>query len=122
LDDISDVDTPAPTDGYVLTWSDVAGAWIAQSPLANVALDGLSDVVADLAPAEDELLAWDQATLKWVNQTHAEAGVPSVSADAYTPTNVTPDYSFDATTVGVTELAHVVGTLIASLQAAGMLQ
>jgi hypothetical protein len=34
----------------------------------------------------------------------------------YTPTNVTPDRSFDADTVTITELADVVGTLIADLQ------
>ena len=39
----------------------------------------------------------------------------------YTPSNVTPDRSFDADTVAVDELADVVGTLIADLQAAGFL-
>lgn len=41
---------------------------------------------------------------------------------AYTPTNVTTDRSFDADTVVVAELADVVGTLIADLQAKGVLQ
>lgn len=40
---------------------------------------------------------------------------------AYTPTNVTPDRSYDADTVLVAELADVVGTLIADLQAAGLI-
>jgi hypothetical protein len=40
---------------------------------------------------------------------------------AYTPTNVTPDRSYDADTVVVAELADVVGTLIADLQAAGLI-
>jgi hypothetical protein len=42
-------------------------------------------------------------------------------AQAYTPTNVTPDRSYDADTVLVAELADVVGTLIADLQAAGLI-
>lgn len=38
----------------------------------------------------------------------------------YTPTNVTPDRSFDADATTTAELADVVGTLIADLQAAGL--
>ena len=44
------------------------------------------------------------------------------SSEVYTPSNVTPDRSFDADTVVITELADVVGTLIADLQAVGLLQ
>ncbi len=42
-------------------------------------------------------------------------------AQAYTPTNVTPDRAYDADTVVVAELADVVGTLIADMQAAGLI-
>lgn len=44
------------------------------------------------------------------------------SSEAYTPTNVTLDRAFDADTVAITELADVVGTLIADLQAVGLIQ
>ena len=44
---------------------------------------------------------------------------PVGQSAAYTPTNVTPDRAFDADTVAVAELADVVGTLIADLQALG---
>jgi hypothetical protein len=47
---------------------------------------------------------------------------PVARPAAYTPTNVTPDRSYDADTVVVAELADVVGTLIADLQAYGLLQ
>lgn len=47
---------------------------------------------------------------------------PVARAAAYTPTNVTPDRSYDADTVVIAELADVVGTLIADLQAYGLLQ
>lgn len=40
---------------------------------------------------------------------------------AYTPTNVTPDRSYDANSTTTEELADVLGTLIADLQAAGYL-
>ena len=43
------------------------------------------------------------------------------TAQTYTPTNVTPDRSFDADTVVITELADVVGTIIADLQTIGLM-
>lgn len=42
-------------------------------------------------------------------------------SSAYTPTNVSTDRSFDCDTVAVAELADVVATLIADLQAKGIL-
>lgn len=47
--------------------------------------------------------------------------VNPVAAQAYTPTNVTTDRSFDANATTVDELADVLGTLIADLQARGLL-
>jgi hypothetical protein len=45
----------------------------------------------------------------------------STQRGPYTPTNVTTDRSFDADTVAIAELADVVGTLIADLQAYGLI-
>jgi hypothetical protein len=42
---------------------------------------------------------------------------PATTNAVYTPTNVTPDRAFDADSVVVAELADIVGTLIADLQA-----
>jgi hypothetical protein len=47
---------------------------------------------------------------------------PVARASAYTPTNVTTDRSYDANATTVDELADVLGTLIADLQAYGLLQ
>lgn len=47
---------------------------------------------------------------------------PAARAAAYTPTNVTTDRSFDANASSTAELADVLGTLIADLQAYGLLQ
>lgn len=47
---------------------------------------------------------------------------PVARASAYTPTNVTTDRSYDANATTLDELADVVGTLIADLQAYGLLQ
>ena len=46
---------------------------------------------------------------------------PVALSAAYVPTNVTPDRVFDADTVLITELADVVGTVIADLQLQGLL-
>lgn len=63
----------------------------------------------------------------WIN---VSAGTPGTwvpfgaiqAPNAYTPTNVVTDRSFDADTVAVAELADVVGTLIADLQGQGILK
>lgn len=47
---------------------------------------------------------------------------PVARASAYTPTNVTTDRSYDANSTSTAELADVLGTLIADLQAYGLLQ
>jgi hypothetical protein len=45
-----------------------------------------------------------------------------VQPDAYTPSNVTPDRSFNADSTSVDEVADVLGTLIADLKAYGLLK
>jgi hypothetical protein len=47
---------------------------------------------------------------------------PAAQAAAYTPTNVSPDRSYDADATTIDELADVLGTLIADLQGYGLLQ
>jgi hypothetical protein len=47
---------------------------------------------------------------------------PVVQAAAYTPTNVTPDRSYDANSTTLDEIADVLGTLINDLQTYGLLQ
>jgi hypothetical protein len=46
---------------------------------------------------------------------------PPASRETYTPTNVTPTRTYDADATTTAELADVVGTLIADLQALGLL-
>jgi hypothetical protein len=45
----------------------------------------------------------------------------NVSGEIYTPTNVTPDRAYDANSTSLDEIADVLGTLIADLQAAGII-
>lgn len=37
LDDLGDVNAPAPTDGQVLTWDDTADEWVADDPPTGIA-------------------------------------------------------------------------------------
>jgi hypothetical protein len=46
---------------------------------------------------------------------------PVAQSAAYTPTNVTPDRAYDANSTTLDELADVLGTLIADLQAVGLI-
>lgn len=46
--------------------------------------------------------------------------IPAVQSAAYTPSNVTPDRSYDANSTTLDELADVVGTIIADLQSVGL--
>lgn len=65
------------SDGYVLS-STAAGvrSWIDPSSFGGVAnLDDLTDVVITGTPADNEVLAWDTSTSKWINQTAAEASL-----------------------------------------------
>ena len=84
----------------------------------------LGDIVYNFAPSAGEPLGWMRLTsgsgavanTDWVTI----GGL--ISANAYTPTNVTTDRAYDADTVVVAELADVVGTLIADLQSSGVLK
>jgi len=60
-------------------------------------------------------MAWDDSR-DWVAATSVEPGTT-----AYTPTNVSTDRAFDADSTTVEEVADVVGTLIADLQAKGVI-
>lgn len=71
--------------------------------------------VHNIAPAAGEPEGWRYDGSNW----KTVGGM--ISANAYTPTNVTTDRAFDADTVVVAELADVVGTLIADLKASGLL-
>ena len=44
------------------------------------------------------------------------------SVQTYSPTNVTTDRAYDANSTNVAELADVLGTLIADLQAQGLIK
>jgi hypothetical protein len=50
--------------------------------LSTVLINDLSDVVITGTPADNEILAYDTGTSKWINQTAAEAGIVDWTAAA----------------------------------------
>lgn len=54
--------------------------------------------------------------------TELKTFIEELPVETYTPTNVTTDRSYDADSTTVAELGDVLGTLIADLQTAGILE
>jgi hypothetical protein len=86
LDDLLDVDAPAPADGDVLTWNDASSEWIASAPTGGggaTFLDDLEDVEA-MYPGVGDFLAWDGYS--WVPESIPDTGTGTIIfADASVP-------------------------------------
>jgi len=88
LDDIADVNAPAPNNNDVLTWDSTPGEWVAAAPSGGSnALDDLTDVDAP-TPTDQDVLTFDEASGDWVAQAagsgpHAlDAGQTDVTIDS----------------------------------------
>lgn len=68
LDDLLDVNAPAPEDNQVLTWDAYAEEWIAQDPTGGgggaILLDDLLDVSVP-APEDGQVLTWNEYAEEW---------------------------------------------------------
>jgi hypothetical protein len=77
LDDLTDVDAPAPDDNDVLSWDAATSAWVpvpAGAPdLSAAALDDIGDVDA-ASPGDGDVLTWDTGTSAWVAAAPAAGG------------------------------------------------
>ena len=73
LDDISDVNVPAPTDGQALVYDAATSQWVAGD--AASALADLTDVALD-EPLDREALVYDEATTSWINGGPAKVDFP----------------------------------------------
>ncbi len=84
LDDLTDVDAAAPSDGDVLTFDVGSGNWIPVAPSAgSLALDDLTDVNAP-TPADGDVLTWDDTAGEWIA---AAPGAASLALDDLTDVN-----------------------------------
>jgi ribosome-associated translation inhibitor RaiA len=70
--------------------------------------------------ADGVVLSKKASQLVWVTPTAGGGG--GTSSDVYTPSNVTTTQSFDANNTSLDEIADVIGSLIVSLQGAGIIQ
>jgi hypothetical protein len=91
----------------------------ADSPVVLPGGSGVIGIPPPEAGADGQVLTISNRKAAWKAATGGGGGT---SSDAYTPTNVTTDRAFDATDTSLDELANVVGSLIASLQGAGIIQ
>lgn len=92
---------------------------------ANLIVGGTSSI-GNLTFADNRVILFGTGTGLTIgtgtNQKLAFWGAtPIVRPAAYTPTNVSADRSYDANSTTTDELADVLGTLIADLQAAGLI-
>lgn len=113
-------------------WTDLQGGFIENSYAARVADDGVLRYV-QLSTANTGITVASQ-DLTFATTTSGDIQInpvdglgffgvtPAVQTAAYTPTNITTDRSYDANATTLDEVADVLGTLIADLQAYGLLQ
>jgi hypothetical protein len=73
LDDLSNVNVPAPTDGQALVYDAATSQWVAGD--AASALADLTDVALD-EPLDREGLVYDEASTSWINGGPAKVDFP----------------------------------------------
>ena len=69
----------APTDEYVLTYEATTGDFEWQTCGGSLAINDITDITID-TPADNEVLAYNNGTSTWLNQTPAEAGLQPLEA------------------------------------------
>ena len=82
IDNLSNVDLGGvTTEDFVLAFDD--GGTLVPTSIGDLStsdsVDTLSDTVIDGTPADNEVLAYNLGTSKWINQTAAEAGLAAAS-------------------------------------------
>jgi len=73
LDDLSDVNVPAPTDGQALVYDAATSQWVAGDAASAIA--DLTDVALD-EPLDREALVYDEASTSWINGGPAKVDFP----------------------------------------------
>jgi len=80
LNDIGDVNVPAPVDGFFVYWDAAAGRWQCQAVI--IAVDHLNDIgdVNVPAPGDQFFLYWDVAAGRWQCRILIDADIPATIA------------------------------------------
>ncbi len=108
IGNMSDVDitTAAPTNGQVLAWSNTDSEFqpISVSSLSTSdSVGSLTDTTISGTPADNEVLAYNNATNEWINQTAAEAGL-AVASHTHTHDDIT-DFDSESASIADTQIA-----------------
>jgi len=75
-----DVDDLNLGDNRILVYDLASNTFVFEDQETIASLNAIPDVVISGVPADNEGLAYDTATSKWINQTAAEAGLATVAA------------------------------------------
>lgn len=73
------VDVAAIENDKVLVYKTATSTFVFETPSTTAVLNDLTDVVISGVPADNEVLAYNHGTSKWINQTAAEAGLATVT-------------------------------------------
>jgi hypothetical protein len=92
---------------------------LAERPVYIPGGSGVIGIPNPTGTPENYVLTIERGQAKWKVATAAGGGS---SSDAYTVSNGTTDRAFDVSNTSIDELAAVLGSLIASLQGAGIIQ
>jgi len=73
------VNTAAIGNDKVLVYKTATSTFVFETQSAVAAINDLTDVTISGVPADNEVLAYNDGTSKWINQTAAEAGLATVA-------------------------------------------
>lgn len=113
LDALGDVNVTegAGIDGYVLTWDNTSGKWIADAPTTGSSLAGLSDVTLT-SPSNNQVLAYNTGATKWENLSLASVALSGAySALTGSPT-IPTNASFDLSSLGDVTITSLADTQV----------
>jgi len=100
IEDLSDVNTMAPTDGQVLTWDNANSRWDAASPSGGSYNDASVDTHLNTSTAAtNEVLSWNGTDYDWVAQSGGGGGASVTTADTAPSSPSDGDLWYDTTTL-----------------------
>ena len=119
LNDLLDVNVPAPTNNYILYWNDTASEWQARaedifacSDLASCNITNLSDVNAT-SPSDGDFLSYSTGLSVWQSRQLADTDIPNLDTSKITTgTFVIARLPADIKTAGIIFVIDGVGSAI----------
>jgi len=91
-DFVTELAALSPSDGDIFVYRTAGGAWTLEAKPAggaNPAINDITDIVIT-SVTDNEVLAYDNTSGNWINQTAAEAGLATAAQGALADTSVQP--------------------------------